>query len=608
MKLNLLSPINSIRYFITPFYMCCMLFAATAQSIHISDPNFATAILNNCGSCIDINNNLTPNAASVTTLNVSYSDISDLSGIEGFTSLQDLKCNNNNLTFLPTLPNNLQYLYCYFNQLSDLPTLPSNLLYLFCSNNKFTFLPPMPDYLQILICDYNQLTTLPSLPDNLVTLYFSNNKFTTLTTLPSGLRLLSCWNNQITSLPTLPSGLQGLYCDNNPLKSLPNLPNTLSQITCTGNQLTTLPPLPSILDILYCHTNNLTCLPTLPNTLTQLRIDPDKITCLPNEVLGLTVYNANDPIPTPPVCTEPTACQCTKPSIQTHPQTTSICINQKATFTASANIGGTTPMTIKWQRNGVDITTSSPCLPGLSMAFTTPVLNNNDNGSYYQAVFTNACGNIATDKAYIKIDQYAKGGQAVLSNDVTALYAVICPTETKSLTTINSVGTIIRWQISKDNLIWSDISNSNLSLLVLNGMKSNLNVWYRAVLQSTYGVCTPPNAPVYSASFQVKFKKFCVANSNFADNSTSNSEFSAKAYPSIVTDNFTLEMQGITEGGVEIQFYNLSGSIVRSEKRNIEVGINQIPLNINDFTNGSYFVKIKAQDGNQALIKINKIE
>lgn len=303
-----------------------------------------------------------------------------------------------------------------------------------------------------------------------------------------------------------------------------------------------------------------------------------------------------------------TDCQCIQPSILANPQTTQVCINQRATFTASANVDGSTPMTIKWQRNGVDITTSSPCIPGLTMAFTTSVLNNNDNDSYYQAVFSNECGSITSDIAYIKIDLYAKGGQAVLSNDINALNSVICPNETKSLTTINSVGTIIRWQISKDNVVWSDIPNSNVALLVLNGIKSNLNVWYRAILQSTYGVCTPPNTPVYSSSFQVKFKKTCIGNSNFADNSSSNIEFSAKAYPSNIIDDFTIETQAITEGGIEIQFYNLSGAIVRTLKREISVGFNQIPLNINDFVNGSYFIKIKADDGNQAVIKINKIE
>lgn len=303
-----------------------------------------------------------------------------------------------------------------------------------------------------------------------------------------------------------------------------------------------------------------------------------------------------------------TDCQCIQPSILANPQTAQVCINQRATFTASANVDGSTPMTIKWQRNGVDITASSPCLPGVTMAFITPVLNNNDDGSYYQAVFNNECGSMTTERAYVKIDLYAKGGQAVLSSDMNALFTTICPNETKSLALINSVGTVIRWQKSKDNLIWTDVPNSNVAVLILNGQTKNDNLLYRAVLQSTYGVCTPRNAPVYSTSFQVKFKTTCIRNSNLANNSSSYSEFSAKAYPSIIKDNFTLEMQGITEGDVEIQFYNLSGSLVRSEKRNIEVGNNQIPLNINDFTNGSYFVKIKANDGNRALIKIIKTE
>ncbi|WP_298514274.1 hypothetical protein [uncultured Kordia sp.] len=76
----------------------------------------------------------------VTALNISNKNISDLTGIEFFTSLQTLNCSNNNLTTLDVSANtSLMTLNCSFNALTtlnlrDLPSL--NLL--ICNNNLLT--------------------------------------------------------------------------------------------------------------------------------------------------------------------------------------------------------------------------------------------------------------------------------------------------------------------------------------------------------------------------------------------------------------------------------------------------------------------------------------
>lgn len=51
---------------------------------------------------------------------------------------------NNQLTYLHTLPQNLEILYCCDNQLTYLPTLPQNLKELYCANNQLTSLPTLP--------------------------------------------------------------------------------------------------------------------------------------------------------------------------------------------------------------------------------------------------------------------------------------------------------------------------------------------------------------------------------------------------------------------------------------------------------------------------------
>jgi serine/threonine protein kinase len=110
----------------------------------------------------------------VTELDVWESNISDLTGIEYFTALGALSCENNELTSLPELPSSLQYLYCGQNKLTSLPELPHGIIQLFCEDNRLTSLPELPDNLTHLSCYENQITSLPALPNTIISLYIHN--------------------------------------------------------------------------------------------------------------------------------------------------------------------------------------------------------------------------------------------------------------------------------------------------------------------------------------------------------------------------------------------------------------------------------------------------
>jgi Leucine-rich repeat (LRR) protein len=153
----------------------------------------------------------------ISILDISSKNIKYLPDLTKFKNLEELYCNNNQLTTLPTLPPNLKKVFCSNNQLTTLPTLPPNLKKVFCSNNKLTLLPTLPLNLKVLYCSNNQLALLPTLPQNLEELYCSNNQLTSLPTLPQNLAELYCSNNQLTLLPTLPPNLAELYCYNNPI-------------------------------------------------------------------------------------------------------------------------------------------------------------------------------------------------------------------------------------------------------------------------------------------------------------------------------------------------------------------------------------------------------
>ena len=170
-----------------------MNFASKAQNyVTIPDANFVAYLQWLYPDCM--NGNLMDTTSTVldtlTSLSVDNYSITDLTGIQYFTSLLDLSCSGNLLTSLPALPNSLQNISCDQNQLTSLPALPTSLIRLWCNNNQLTNLPVLPSPLQDLDCSDNQLTSIPTLPNNL--------------------KYLVCANNNLTGLPFLPSLLKGI--------------------------------------------------------------------------------------------------------------------------------------------------------------------------------------------------------------------------------------------------------------------------------------------------------------------------------------------------------------------------------------------------------------
>lgn len=64
----------------------------------------------------------------IDSLDISNQSLKYIPDLTRFTKLETLFCNDNQLTSLPTLPQNLKLLYCYNNQLTSLPDLPQILI------------------------------------------------------------------------------------------------------------------------------------------------------------------------------------------------------------------------------------------------------------------------------------------------------------------------------------------------------------------------------------------------------------------------------------------------------------------------------------------------
>ena len=201
-------------------------------------------------------------------LDLSASNISNLSGIESFTNLQNLICSDNQLSFLDVSQNTvLTYLNCginpftslnlsqntnlnilriYYNQLNSL-NLSQNtaLIELACAAGLINSLDiSQCTLLKYLYCGNNQISILNISPNSdLEYLDCSGNQITILNTSQnSALQVLNCIGNQITSLDVSQnSALRYLLCTGNQLSNLDVSQNTaLLRLKCGNNQITSL--------------------------------------------------------------------------------------------------------------------------------------------------------------------------------------------------------------------------------------------------------------------------------------------------------------------------------------------------------------------------------
>ncbi len=239
------------------------------SEFNVPDANFRAKLSSTYGITFAGSNITNPaTAAAITFLDVSSSNIADLTGIEAFTGLDTLYCYNNQLTSLDVSANTgLTNLRCASNQLTSLDLSANTALTILHSyNNQLTSLDFSANtVLTDLQCDGNQLTSLD----------LSAN---------TALTNLSCGSNQITSLDlSANTALTNLYCYFNQLTSLNVSANAaLTQLVCYGNQLPSLVlSANTALTLLHCYDNQLTSLDVSANTvLTDLQCNGNQLTSL----------------------------------------------------------------------------------------------------------------------------------------------------------------------------------------------------------------------------------------------------------------------------------------------------------------------------------------
>ena len=290
-----------------------------AQYTNIPDSNFEQKLIDFGHDDVLDGQVLTTNIENVNHLNISWSQITDLTGIEDFTALTDLYCHDNELTSLDVSSNTaLTTLYCWNNELTSLDVSNNTVLTaLHCYGNELTSLNlDSNSALSYLDCSDNELTNLDvSTNTDLIRFSCSSNELISLdVTTNIALISLYCYDNELTNLDvSTNTALTDLNCSYNELISLDVSTNTaLTYLDCSDNELTSLDVSNSTaLTFLYCTYNELTSLDVSNNAaLTDLYCSDNELTsldvstntaltelwCSDNELTSLNLKNGNNTI------------------------------------------------------------------------------------------------------------------------------------------------------------------------------------------------------------------------------------------------------------------------------------------------------------------------
>ena len=208
------------------------------DNINFPDANFRT-VVENYDTNKDGNLSDTEIAA-VEVIDCTRKGITNLKGIEYFTSLDILRCSQNQLTALDVSENTaLKELYCYINQLTKLDVSKNTeLTELDCYGNQLTTLDVSENTaLTELECDENQLTSLDVSKNTALTyLICGGNQLTTLDVSKNiALTRLDCRNNQLTSLDLSNTDMNDLTCGDNIYQIVVGNDRTFDLSTLPGN-------------------------------------------------------------------------------------------------------------------------------------------------------------------------------------------------------------------------------------------------------------------------------------------------------------------------------------------------------------------------------------
>ena len=176
-------------------------------------------------------------ASTITELNLDGLGLYNINGVELFSNLELLSCENNNLLSFPLLPNQISTLFAKWNNLNEILHLPPEIVTIDLRHNSINTIAYLPESVEDLKLCFNELTSLPNLPNNLEVLFCAYNDLTSLPALPNNVEQVLCYGNQISGVDFLPESIATLSIQNNNLTYLPHIPDALLNLDINNNPI-----------------------------------------------------------------------------------------------------------------------------------------------------------------------------------------------------------------------------------------------------------------------------------------------------------------------------------------------------------------------------------
>jgi hypothetical protein len=269
---------------------------------------------------------------------------------------------------------------------------------------------------------------------------------------------------------------------------------------------------------------------------------------------------------------------------------------------------GTSSGTIAWQKATVTAGVVGTFAAVAGNTTSTLATGNLTATTAYQVVVSSgACSSSTSNVVIVTVSPKAVAKTISGNAGATTLATAItsCTTTTKVLTyvTTGSVGTI-QWQYYNGgsstaapttSTVWNDISGANASTYNAPSLGQTGNVWFRVKVSSS------PCSDAFTPAINVWFKA-CPTTARVEEAPVA--AFSAIAYPSPFTDNFTLNVTTPSDATVQVMVYDMIGKLV--DQREVSAA-DATTLEIGDrFPSGVYNVIVTQGDNTKTLRVIKR--
>jgi len=427
----------------------------------------------------------TANINTVTTLVIVSQNITDLTGIEDFVTLQSLDCHYNQLVSLDLSSNTaLINLICLSNQLSTLNV---------STNTALTYLD----------CSFNQLSTLDVTTNTALTyLSCTSNQLSILdVSTNTALTYLSCYGNQLSTLDVSTNiALTKLICFSNQLITLDVSTNiALTHLNCFQNQLNTLDVATNTaLTYLGCASNQLSTLDVTTNTALIY------LFCFNNQLTNLNVKNGNNTNFTTFNATTNPNLTCIEVDNQTYSTANWTLIDPASSFSVhcpnlclyptnqTASTITTTGATLDWQENGTATTWDLE----IGLQGFTPTGNPTNNDINKPYIWSNGLENTSYD-FYVRADCNADN---INTSSWTDPFSFSTLSKTVCENGFELVNGTPFTDISQGSIAFADIDSDNDQDVLISGIDSSNQLVTELYLNDGLGnftlVVSTPFTPV----------------------------------------------------------------------------------------------------------------